>query len=188
MYFCSPRFKAQELPQLFFLYQTFVTFIIDSSSFPRFLCSMPSWVHGSVANLSGNDAYDELFPNAMMGGAMMTTHSDDSDEEDDKMPGFLVRNTLDGQQPWETSAFHMVNVCKCCIQQKGCWSGACWFSGFGCSFGGSSFLFSDSERMDDAELKRHIHIFAYTMHVYLYIQLGRTHGKAKHYKYPRYHW
>eukprot|EP00434_Breviolum_minutum_P011558 symbB.v1.2.010193.t1/scaffold664.1/size175145/13 len=32
----------------------------------------------------GNDAYDELFPNAMMGGAMMTTHSDDSDEEDDK--------------------------------------------------------------------------------------------------------
>lgn len=32
----------------------------------------------------GNDAYDELFPSAMMGGAMMTTHSDDSDEEDDK--------------------------------------------------------------------------------------------------------
>ncbi|CAK9009723.1 unnamed protein product [Durusdinium trenchii] len=32
----------------------------------------------------GNDAYDELFPNAMMGGAMMTTHSDDSDEDEAK--------------------------------------------------------------------------------------------------------
>ncbi|CAE7354850.1 SMU2 [Symbiodinium natans] len=32
----------------------------------------------------GNEAYDELFPNAMMGGAMMTTHSDDSDEDDGK--------------------------------------------------------------------------------------------------------
>lgn len=114
----------------------------------------------------------------------MTTHSDDSDEEDDKMPGFLVRNTLDGQQPEKASAFHMVNVA---YNRKGAEVVLVDSQVFGCSFGGSSFLFSDSERMDDAELKRHIHIFAYTMHVYLYIQLGRTHGKAKRYIGPRYH-
>ena len=50
-------------------------------------------------------------------------------------------------------------------------------------------LVSDSERMDDAGIKKDIYIYLHTpcMYACLYIQLGRTHGKAKHYKYPRYH-
>lgn len=36
----------------------------------------------SVRPLGGYDAYDELFPSSMTGGAMMTTQSDDSDEEE----------------------------------------------------------------------------------------------------------
>ena len=71
-----------------------MTFIGSSSFSTVFFWAPGTTVNGpigqSLTNLSGNDAYDELFPNAMMGGAMMTTHSDDSDEEDDKMLGFFL--------------------------------------------------------------------------------------------------
>jgi len=39
---------------------------------------------GMGAPLVAYDAYDELFPNAMMGGAMVTTGSDDSEAEEDE--------------------------------------------------------------------------------------------------------